>query len=253
MTQEEAIQRLNLHVDLIPVGASNRPGTHITPTHITIHNTANPSKGADAAMHAAYVKGPDARARQVSWHFTVDEHQVYKHLPTNEKGWHAGGGNAKSIGIEVCENKGSDAEATADRAALLTALMMLAYGVPRERVVPHQAWTGKDCPRVLLRAPGGFDAFRDRAVEYLKQFQPAVAPEIRSFAMSPDESAGFDAPRDDLGTLADLHEPASAALRDDRAARLERLVGQLTLENHELRAALEQAQRVALDVELEAD
>lgn len=249
MTQEEAIQKLNITADLIPAGNSNRPGTRISPTHITIHNTSNPAAGADAAMHARYVKGPDARARQVSWHFTVDDKVVYKHLPTNEKGWHAGGGNSRSIGIEVCENKGINAAAAADRAALLAALMMLAYGIPRENVVTHKFWTGKDCPRVLLREPGGFDAFRDRAARYLEELTPART--FKSFASL--DAGGENASADEeqlLGAAllahADMDDggmasapPAGREENDDRVADLERMVGRLTMENFALRRALE--------------
>lgn len=39
MTQDEAYERLNIEIDLIPTGSSNRPGTRIQPTYITIHNT----------------------------------------------------------------------------------------------------------------------------------------------------------------------------------------------------------------------
>ena len=63
--------------------------------------------GANARMHAAYVKNPST---SVSWHYTVDDEQIiYQHLPTNEIGWHAGDGgtgqgNRESIGIEICVN-----------------------------------------------------------------------------------------------------------------------------------------------------
>jgi hypothetical protein len=251
MTQEEAIQKLNITVDLIPAGNSNRPGTHISPTYITIHNTSNAAASADAAMHARYVKGPHARARKVSWHFTVDDKRVFKHLPTNEKGWHAGGGNSRSIGIEVCENKGIDKAAVADRAALLTALMMLAYGVPRENVVPHKFWTGKDCPRVLLRQDGGFDAFRDRAAHYLEELSTPSPGGLES--ASSVEAAGEDAYvageqllGPELLAYADMDdgglEPAPTDGGDDgdgRVAELERMVGRLVMENFALRRALE--------------
>ncbi|MEB3249371.1 MAG: N-acetylmuramoyl-L-alanine amidase, partial [Merismopediaceae bacterium] len=109
---------LNLEIDLLPEGVSNRPGTKITPSFITIHNTDNTNTGADARAHATYMKGPDARARKVSWHYTVDDQRCVKHLPTDEKGWHAStsDGNNQSIGIEICMNSGID-QATANRRA----------------------------------------------------------------------------------------------------------------------------------------
>ena len=77
----------------------------MTPIYITVHNTANTAVGANAKSHASYVKNPDT---PTSWHFTVDDTEIYQHLPLNENGWHAGDGNGdgnrKSIGIEICEN-----------------------------------------------------------------------------------------------------------------------------------------------------
>lgn len=274
MTYDEAIRKLNIKVDLIPAGKSNRPGTRITPTHITIHNTANSDPGADAAMHARYVKGPDARRRKVSWHFTVDDRQVFKHLPSNEKALHAGSGNGRSVAIEVCENRGIDMAACIDRAALLTAVMMEAYNIPRERVVPHKAWTGKNCPRVLLREPGGFDAFRDRAARWLEELRPAGG--ARSLDMGggmedamTDEGAdeaslhgggmvpgGFPTALVELADLEDAGmepEPVEdAAGGDDRIAELERMVGRLALENYNLRRALEESAGVPAMGEPEA-
>jgi hypothetical protein len=268
MTQQEAIEKLNIRVDLIPAGASNRPGTKITPTHVTIHNTANSSPGANAAMHAQYVKGPDARKREVSWHFTVDDRQVYKHLPTNEKGWHAGSGNSKSIGIEVCEHQGIDQAAAIDRAALLTALMMLAYGIPRERVVSHYSWTQKNCPRVILHGPGGFDAFRDRAANYLAQLKATtlagVAPEaaLPSPGMHQLDFGPTGSAVSTFSEMVDLEDaaatvapvgPGSAADEQGRIAELERLIGRLVVENHRLRQELEQTRDTAQDLGREAD
>ncbi|WP_186312994.1 peptidoglycan recognition protein family protein, partial [Bacillus pumilus] len=83
----------------------NRPGNYMKPLYITVHNTANTAKGANAASHASFVK---RSSTGVSWHYTVDENVIYQHLPLNENGWHAGDGrgtgNMKSIGIEICEN-----------------------------------------------------------------------------------------------------------------------------------------------------
>jgi hypothetical protein len=154
--------------NVIPAGASNRPGTLLRPTFVTVHNTANPSPGADARMHGRYLKGADARARQVSWHYTVDDQRVVQHLPDTEVGWHAGkNGNAVSLGVEVCEHAGIDEPAAVERAARLVALLCRRHGITAPRVVTHQHWTGKDCPRVLLRRPGGFAAFRALVASYL--------------------------------------------------------------------------------------
>lgn len=47
---------MNIIQDFIPASNGNRPGYALNPTYITIHETANTSAGANAAMHARYVK-----------------------------------------------------------------------------------------------------------------------------------------------------------------------------------------------------
>src|SRR5687767_14164640 len=129
MTIDEARALLSLELDLIPVGASNRPGTSIAPTHITIHNTDNTGQGADARAHGRYLKGPDARLRKVSWHYSVDDVRVLQHLPDSEMGWHAGPGNLRSIAIEICQHAGIDQAVANERGALLTAVLMKIHGI----------------------------------------------------------------------------------------------------------------------------
>lgn len=63
MRLDEAQLKLNLVQDYVPVGNSNRPGRKLAATSITIHNTDNDSPGANAAAHAKYMKGADARKR----------------------------------------------------------------------------------------------------------------------------------------------------------------------------------------------
>ena len=168
MMLDEADAKLNIIVDLIPKGCSNRPGTKIQPSFITIHNTANRAPGADALAHARYLKGPDARRREVSWHYTVDDTRCVKHLPLSEMGWHAGRrGNERSIGIEVCESEGIDQEAAFDRACLLAAVLARRFGIRPGNIVTHKRWTGKNCPKVILHSPGGMHGFVERATAFL--------------------------------------------------------------------------------------
>jgi N-acetylmuramoyl-L-alanine amidase CwlA len=182
MRLDEAQLKLNIVQDYVPVGNHNRPGDKLVPTSITIHNTDNTSKGANAAAHAKYMKGPDAQKREVSWHFTVDDKFVYQSLPTTEIGWHAGNkaGNNSSVGIEICMNSDLDEAAAYDRAALLTA--WLAYRLKIEvpaAVVQHHDWSGKNCPRVLRKNGNkGWTAFVDQVVKYYKEIEPVDAPAI---------------------------------------------------------------------------
>jgi N-acetylmuramoyl-L-alanine amidase CwlA len=171
MTLAEALEKLNISVDLIPKSNSNRPGTHLTATYITIHNTDNDGPGADALAHAKYIKGADASKRKVSWHYTVDDVRCVRHLPLNEVGWHAGSkGNSKSVAIEICEHAGINQEKAIDRACLLTAVLMHDLKIAATNIVPHQHWTGKNCPKVILNTwEGGMQEFVKRATAYLAQ------------------------------------------------------------------------------------
>lgn len=169
-----------IKVDLIPVGRRNRPGYKLTPKYITIHDTANPGKGADAAAHAAYVKGSAAASIPSSWHFTVDDKVIYQHLPLTENGWHCGDGtngtgNRQSIGIEICENKdGNRAQAEAN-AAWLTAKLLRDYGLVIGAVKQHYDWSGKNCPNVLRGRKNGWAGFLAEVEEHLKIAAP-LAP-----------------------------------------------------------------------------
>jgi N-acetylmuramoyl-L-alanine amidase len=148
---------LNLKEDYIDIGKRNRPGTPNTIEYITIHNTDNVKKGANAAAHAKFVKntGFDKNSAgekiYVSWHYTVDDKMIVKHLPLNEMGYHArNNGNLRSIGIEVCMNEGIAQDAAFLRTARLVATLLYDLKKPKDIVVPHHFWTGKNCPRLLL-------------------------------------------------------------------------------------------------------
>jgi N-acetylmuramoyl-L-alanine amidase CwlA len=171
MQIDEAYSKLNIIQDFIPAGNSNRPGKPLVATSITIHNTDNGDAGANAAAHAKYQKGADARNREVSWHFTVDDRSVYQSLPINEIGWHSSKpeGNKTSIGIEICMNAGLDEAAAYDRAALLVAVLAFQNGISvPSKIFQHFDWSGKNCPRVLRAKPNGWSGFLEQVKTYRK-------------------------------------------------------------------------------------
>ena len=150
--------------DFIPKGKRNRPGYKLKLNYITIHDTANTGKGADAKAHSNYLKSTAAANIPASWHFTVDSKQIYQHLPLNENGWHAGDGtngkgNRESVGIEICENSDGDRKQAEKNAAELTAKLLKENKLPISRVKQHYHWSGKNCPRVLRKRKGGWEGF----------------------------------------------------------------------------------------------
>lgn len=138
---------------LIPATLTKtRPKIAMKPKYLTIHTTANTAKGATALAHAKLqVNG---NSRTASWHFTIDEKEIYQSIPTNEVGWHAGDGrgtgNMQSIGIELCVNSDGNFEQTKQNAIWLIRYLMDKHDIPISNVVPHKHWSGKDCPHEIL-------------------------------------------------------------------------------------------------------
>lgn len=157
---------LQMSQDMIPPGKVGRwKARPMAPRYITIHSTQNFASSADAAQHSRALKNGALRGNNslgfLTWHFSVDDNQVVQHLPVNERGEHAdfdGPGNRYSVGIEMCENRGSNRAVTVDRAARLTGILMHAYNIPLRNVVPHYHWPRykykdnphKNCPHFLL-------------------------------------------------------------------------------------------------------
>jgi hypothetical protein len=155
MAANSALPALNLISELIPPGHHNRPGTKIRPVYVTIHNTDNSSRGANAHAHSKFIRETgyyllNGEKHWVSWHFTVDDNIAIQHVPVDEKAFHAGPGNSVSVAIEICMNEGIDQAAANKQAADLTAGLLKDLGLGSDRIRPHQAWTGKDCPVLLL-------------------------------------------------------------------------------------------------------
>lgn len=166
---------VKIHKKLLSQSAKNVPGRTMTPRYITIHNTANTSKGANAKSHANYMSNGSG-GRQASWHYTVDDKEIWQSLADTQQGWHAGDGrgpgNTQSIGIEICENSDGDFEKAVENAAWLVRQLMERHDIPISNVVPHKKWSGKNCPMKLLDRWDGFIA----AVEGSEYHAPKEAP-----------------------------------------------------------------------------
>lgn len=149
----EALQTNNIYgvtfkEMIVPKGNDDiRPGYPMVPKYITIHETANTAKGANALNHAKFLDN-QARGtadRAASWHFTVDDKEIYQHLPVNEVGWHAGNktGNYESIGIEIAVNQDGNYEKAVENARKLAAYLMNDLNISLDKVQKHQFWSGK--------------------------------------------------------------------------------------------------------------
>lgn len=162
------MREVRLKVDMVPKGTHGRRVVRpMNPRYITIHSTQNFTAGAERhslALKRGALRSPKTRTGNrigyLIWHFTVDQGIAIQHMPTSEQGEHAdfgGPGNLYSIGIEMCEERGSNVQATIERTAKLTAVLMKKHGIPLRNVVPHYNWPRrgkspphKNCPHFLL-------------------------------------------------------------------------------------------------------
>lgn len=118
---------------------------------ITVHQTANTSRGANAQAHANLQSR--GNSRQCSWHWSVDDHQAIQSFDHAYRCWHAGdgrgAGNTQSIGVEICINSDGDYKASVRNGARLVAKIAKEEGIGLDHIVQHHHWSGKDCPHEI--------------------------------------------------------------------------------------------------------
>ena len=151
---------------LMMSGVACRPNRNMRPASVTIHNTGNAA--ANALAHAKAQSAGHLAADTIAVHYYVDDGgTVYQCLEDTEQGWHAGdgsnsaGGNATSLAVEICENKGIDFVQACKNAAWLVAGLLQKHQMGLESLRQHHDWTsvkyptGKDCPYHLRHGTWG--------------------------------------------------------------------------------------------------
>jgi len=173
------IEDIPIMTDFIPEGSRARPGDKREIKWIVIHETDNESKGADAAAHSSFLfHNANATENLVSWHYTVDDHEIYHHLPDDEVAYHAGdnkeknGGNMCGIGIEMCVNEDGNFEQTLINAQRLCARLLIEYDLKPKALKMHQDFSPekKVCPSTLINT-GRWDEFCDGITERYKELK----------------------------------------------------------------------------------
>lgn len=123
--------------------------------YITIHETGNTDKGANALMHSRYMNN----GSKETWHYSVDSNYIYQHFDDNVQCWHAGTGrrtgNLHSIAIEMCVNSDGVYSKTIDNTVELVRYLMKKHNIPLSNVVQHNHWSGKNCPQQLRENRNG--------------------------------------------------------------------------------------------------
>lgn len=143
--------------------------------YVTVHETANTNPNAGAYTHAKYLIDQITgriQLRQASWHYTMDDKELYQHIELDEMAWHAGdgrtkagttwtnkygntyigGGNSHSVGIETSVARTDDILKIWQRTAKLCSQLAKEFNLPETQVKFHQDFSGKWCPQSMLRA-----------------------------------------------------------------------------------------------------
>ena len=159
---------------LAPIGSKCRPGRARTGfAGVTIHNTGNTGKGADALSHGKYLQGGGA-GTTASWHYAVDETLATRSILESEIAWHAGdgtgNGNYKTVAIEICMNSDGNITKATDNAAELAADILRRNGITKASgyLYQHNHWSGKNCPqKIRAGVPYSWDAFIKKVQSFL--------------------------------------------------------------------------------------
>lgn len=147
--------------------------------YITIHETGNTSKGANAQAHANLQSNGFAN----TFHWQVDDKQAIQSFPHTVQCWHAGdgrgSGNLNSIGIEICVNSDGDYVQAVKNAAALTRKIMAEENIPLNRVVQHNHWSGKNCPAGLRAGKQGLNWHKFISLVKGVDVEQASKPQIK--------------------------------------------------------------------------
>lgn len=156
---DDSIRGVKVKKMIVPrVTGKHRPGIKRKPRSITIHNTSNNRRGADAIAHGHYLKNLEKNpiTSQVSWNFVVDRDRIVQCIPIDEISFCQGHsrGNRESISIEICDCypiNSRDYKKSEDNAIKLAGEILRYYKFNKSNIFKHQDWSGKYCPARILK------------------------------------------------------------------------------------------------------
>ena len=158
---------VKVNTKLIASGTNSRPGIKRKIKYLVIHETDNTAASANAENHAEYLSKNNKTS--TSWHYTVDDKEIYHHIPDDEVAYHAATqkGNLYGIGIELCVNEGGDFEKTFENAAKLVAYLIKEYNLNINDIKTHNDFSGKDCQHNIIK-DNRIGEFKEKVKTFLK-------------------------------------------------------------------------------------
>ena len=155
-----------VNTQLIYVGTNARTGNKRKIKYLVIHETDNTAVGAASRNHAEYLSNNNKTS--TSWHYTVDDIEIYHHIPDDEVAHHAATekGNLYGIGIELCVNEDGNFEKTFENGAKLVAYLLKEYHLDMKAIKTHNDFSGKECPHNILK-DNRMNEFKNKVKSYM--------------------------------------------------------------------------------------
>lgn len=166
--------------DYVKISSKHRPGIKRTGFRgVTIHETGNTSKGANAKAHRNYYHNlaNSNSGNAIGYHYFVDDTEAYLMHPLDEIAWTngdgSGDGNMKTISVEICENSDGDFAKARANGAYVAATVLKKYGIKtvvavtgsdargnksNANLFQHRSWAVKNCPQ-QIRDKGLWNSF----------------------------------------------------------------------------------------------
>lgn len=180
---------------------------------VTIHETGNPAKGADAKAHSTYYNrlAKENSGNTIGYHYFVDDKEAYLKHPVDEvaytNGDGRGNGNMKTVSVEICVNSDGDFEKARDNGAYIAALTLHQNGIKTvidavsdnekhkkdgtANLFQHWNWSSyrKNCPE-NIRNKGLWNDFVKSVQQHLDKLNNSV-PEFQTYLIKVSSPDGF--------------------------------------------------------------
>lgn len=145
---------------------------------LTVHQTGNTSKGANAEMHARLQER--GNSRQASWHIQSDDTEIIQSFPFTAQTWHAsdgrGNGNLHSISWEICINRDGDYLKSLKVAAKGIAKVLKDEGLTVNDLRQHYDWSRKNCPAQIRAGKDGVNWVKFKGMVQAEMSGKSVKP-----------------------------------------------------------------------------
>ncbi len=144
-----SIYQQELKFNYLFITDSKKLGTNFTPSKIVFHNTGNSAAARNEVMYL----NSSSNTSSTSFHYAVDDEEIYQAVRTNVYAHHAGNLNVnkQSLGIEIAKSTitNNDIKDKAiSNAIKLIKLLQMHYNI--NDVITHYDVTGKHCPHDII-------------------------------------------------------------------------------------------------------